>query len=372
MNTSSRHKNSHASAACVARPGAGTRGLAVFGVLMVSSMMWSCPASASKLPSGINVQAVSCANSRICNATAIAYKRGIHGYLLHSTDSGRSWTAHALPKDLSVSWGGLACPSAVSCLVGGESPYIGGVLTTNAGVTWSTMFGDANYQGANVSCATRSNCIAASNSVTSGPLVHSVDGGHAWITVRTPRGFYPFLTACPTTRYCYAASAHTLAASNDGGEKWQFRRIPGFDMTRFYAMTCSEVGRCFLAGIAYGDGTQPSVVSTSDGGRHWRMDATPAASSRNGNPNAQVNAIACWSASDCMAVGYDLNLGRAIVDVTLDGGAIWRASAAPAGAFELNGVSCPASRLCYVGGTATRQKGAFFSRTANGGASWHI
>lgn len=77
-----------------------------------------------------------------------------------------------------------------------------------------------------------------------------------------------------------------------------------------------------------------------------------------------VNAISCWSASDCMAAG-----APSAVAVTTDGGTTWSLDTPLANLGDITSLSCPTSNLCLAAGTSQQGDGQIFT-TSNQGASW--
>jgi photosystem II stability/assembly factor-like uncharacterized protein len=79
--------------------------------------------------------------------------------------------------------------------------------------------------------------------------------------------------------------------------------------------------------------------------------------------NPELDAVACWSASDCLAVGKGSQAQR-----TGDGGVTWVPR--DPGVSLLTGVACPAVSACLAVGRPVPGSGTAVARTADGGVTW--
>ncbi len=88
-------------------------------------------------------------------------------------------------------------------------------------------------------------------------------------------------------------------------------------------------------------------------------------------PSGDLTGIACWSSSDCIAVGSSVagpNSEAPAIATTTNGGTSWNEQSAGESDVALKAVSCPAASDCYaVGGVGT--SGTIVA-TTNGGATW--
>ena len=89
-----------------------------------------------------------------------------------------------------------------------------------------------------------------------------------------------------------------------------------------------------------------------------------------------VQSVSCSSASDCVAVGGNLNNKAKPISLdaiyTTDGGATWSQGVLPtdSGIDELSDVSCSSTTDCIAVGIATSLSGGGAFLTADGGATW--
>ncbi len=93
------------------------------------------------------------------------------------------------------------------------------------------------------------------------------------------------------------------------------------------------------------------------------LPAGPAAAAPVPAGTKQLNAIACASATNCMAVGISTAI------VSTDGGGTWSPSSIPAGTWWA--VSCSSATACVAGGADTAGNNAIIDGTTDGGATWN-
>ncbi len=109
------------------------------------------------------------------------------------------------------------------------------------------------------------------------------------------------------------------------------------------AVACPSTSDC----IAVGDGI---IATTTNGGRTWTSE----------NPVDEgvdvLSAIACPSTSDCTAVGYG-------IISTTNGGRTWTRESLPYGVNIFNAVACPSTSDCTAVGYG-------IISTTNGGRTW--
>src|SRR5262249_40011210 len=120
-------------------------------------------------------------------------------------------------------------------------------------------------------------------------------------------------------------------------------------------MTCPAVSRCLAGGHYQGSGgTQGMLVSFANG--KWTAIKTPLPPQASPNPDAEVNATSCPSATSCFGVGqYDTTAGNQPGVLLRWSAGTWRAAAAPIPAGSqaiesLSALACPSTTLCFAGG----------------------
>lgn len=227
-----------------------------------------------------------------------------------------------------------------------------------------------------VSCATVNRCEAvgaASN--TAAVAFMTTDGGSRWSAQRLPRKVQElYAVTCPSSSLCEAAAGvadggvendqqelGAIAQTADGGGRWAVSVAP---FSSVNAVACGTASRCVAVGYNLGAGRQASAVySTGAPPVHsWAVSHVPLT-------EGALFGAACPTAQTCVAVGDGNADGDdAGVVGTTDGGANWRRQTLPAGVpQELVAVACPTPRRCVaVGGQGPPEA----VTTANGGSSW--
>jgi photosystem II stability/assembly factor-like uncharacterized protein len=172
------------------------------------------------------------------------------------------------------------------------------------------------------------------------------------------------------TRYGWAGGA-VILATTDGGRTWRRQSSPAttIDVLDFvnrrdgWALGSATVGRAAIV--------TPLLLRTSDGGRHWRRAAEPRLA-RHGtratvHPLQRVHFTDPSLGAGIAAPGPNAYYGGSgstgTAVMTTDGGATWRALPTPAAVSSL----CFANRR--VGWAVVAGKGIVL-RTTDGGRSW--
>jgi hypothetical protein len=140
-----------------------------------------------------------------------------------------------------------------------------------------------------------------------------------------------------------------------------------------FAVGAKELDRKTATGTLVGGSFTLIGARSVDDGKTWAPLTLPHA-------NADLRAVSCWAASDCVAVGATEVLSRGSwspasgVVVTISGSSAARAAVLPAGTSALGAVSCPTPDTCVaVGGR--NQPGTIALRpqaviSHDGGAHW--
>jgi photosystem II stability/assembly factor-like uncharacterized protein len=221
----------------------------------------------------------------------------------------------------------------------------------------------------------------------------------------------PGLLSCPTTTICYAMAgkyaspaagspmlSESVYVSTDAGATWAERPMPqGFASTS--PISCSSSSDCAAGGTQEG---RAVLASTTDGGANWaitplptrvghldtlscpttsfcaglaadsevlqigKTDATFLATSNGGQtftdtpivPGQSMQSLACTSAVDCTAIGWDDAVGSndltaGVAARTTDGGRTWSRGVLPRGlgVSYLSNLSCADASHCMMSGT---------------------
>ena len=298
----------------------------------------------------------------------------------------------------------ISCPTAMVCVAVGaletdidsaSGRLIGGsfqamaVRTTDAGKTWVPVelpVLDASLSA--VSCWSAAQCVAVgATHVTShgswwaaSAVVVRIEGGTGSRAAAIPSGAKALdAVSCPSATTCIAAGGAFMPGtvalhpdvlvSHDGGASWAGAVLP-IAQGQLESVSCSSTSHCVALGASsYKRGTatftvdlsKPVGLISSDGGLSWKVATVPGGS---GGPTA----VACQSASHCLAVGDDFTLclcGTGTPGhyagswVTDDGGATWSKQVLPTlGGYDVwyaNALSCWAT-ACAMAGTATTTK----------------
>ena len=249
---------------------------------------------------------------------------------------GTAWAQESIraPGAWSGELAGVSCPSATECVAVGTRTRRSAIRTLVEqwdGASWSIMASpNLGRTKANrltdVSCVSATGCTAVGYSITR-------NGGQQALIERW------------------------------NGTRWAIQpaaRPHGSQQSELEAVSCVPLGACFAVGSFIGPhGNARTLVQESTGGR-WVVLATPGHSSAIGR---SLNAVACTSATSCMAVGDYVNPSgyyRALAE-SWDGTGWTPTTVADPGRFNfLNGVACDAASSCVAvgqsGGNHSRDK----------------
>ena len=232
------------------------------------------------------------------------------GSILSTANGGTSWTSH---QESSTALDGIACGSISDCVAVGldGSSY----SSTNGGATWTsnpTASGTIGFAG--ISCPTPTVCIAvgseangrnATSTNTNGYMMATTDSGTSWKKQFSILGNDTAFNGvdCPTSTVCIAVGDspfRSVMESTDGGSSWTKEEVPAAEGNRFYnGVACASANQCEVVG------SLTPTLMTSDGANWTKQSLPPTA----GN----ILAVACSSASACVAVGSGMNGGGLIM-----------------------------------------------------------
>jgi len=231
------------------------------------------------------------------------------GYILASTDGGRTWTIQIqIPSHF---YEGVFAGSPRQCWAVGYSGWV--ARTTDGGQNWleqqivsqpslyDVHFSDTLYGWA---CG------------YSGAVVHTTDGGVSWTaqTSGTARALQA-LAFLDRSKGFAVGDTGTLLKTTDGGANWT--SIPtGIDV-ELAAITFGDSLHGWAVGVEGG-----AILETGDGGSTWRVSrkgiAGPVATPFPGRRTERVQAISFVDDSTGWAATWEGNIWH-----TLDGGKIW-------------------------------------------------
>lgn len=279
-----------------------------------------------------------------CATTSVCYAAGSGQFVLYvSQDGAHTWSAITEPSTMTIT-SSLTCWAAQSCAAGATSdgsPAVG--FTSDGGRTWSfTPLPAADGKIFTLDCWGTGAChgLASATRVS----VFGYSSNAKFLTISgdqvTARGFAADAQmqnlACPTPGHCVAEGATFVPVTSTGKNA---EALPG------------------------------TVQVSSDGGMTWHQAAVP-----HGFRLADTGyALTCPSARVCLA-----NSGTSVVIASADGGLTWRASyRGPRGGPQIDGIDCPAERICQAWGawphpaTAGRTNWTATALTSvDGGTTW--
>jgi hypothetical protein len=305
------------------------------------------------------LDAVSCAPSGFCAAASdqgspAALVRPATGPWLRSADGGRAPLT------------GMSCTSATFCMGvrhAHSTSWDGAHWTSHPMPTPNGAGKDYIY---GVSCVSPTWCDAVgttgSASFAAKPLVEHWDGS-AWTVVATPAlaGTYRYTAlhaiSCRSTAACLAVgfddSGGEPVVESWTGTNWSLASNSGLPAAaQLDSVSCWTSNGCLVASSEYTGHLRPALVDTWDGST---FTATTVAGPI-GVHQPTIEAVACRSAIACVAVGYDGQTLRALVEAW--NGTSWSIVPGPAikaSQSEFTAVSCASSR-CFAVGDAVRYK----------------
>jgi hypothetical protein len=301
-----------------------------------------------------------------CPAAAVCYVTAAHptsnpanqdnyNILEVSRDGGASWTALALPTDISVTTP-LQCPiSPASCLAGGyDAGQVVLLKTDDGGLSWSARRAgptSRNWTGYadQLACSTNLRCTGIFETPGSYQVLLTANGGRSWSAgPASPHGQQPDYLTC---RGSTCALFEQLLTSDN-------------------AQSVNGDGPVTVAPGSW------TAWYSHDGGAHWRLGAHPGSVwTVPSNDVPASNSISCSDPMHCMALAstsYSPD-GPSAILVTVDGGANWSVRQLPADIakrFFGLAIGCPTTRQCWAGGTSGTNR--LLLATSNGGMSWSL
>jgi hypothetical protein len=349
-------------------------------VLASPRWSWTGPVTSSYLGY------MSCPSTSLCvSSSAKAVIETSHDPLAGAS---AKWVSKSLSNKYAL--GNVSCPSVSLCAaviyIGtGGGLNEGAMLTSanpaaGASATWAASHVPSGLE--DISCASRSLCVAVGISQTTGGalVVTSTDpsrGASATWTLSTPDhavlgGLYS--VSCPSPSLCVAmgqseSGDFAIATSRDpsaGASASWVVSTPDRHAVRAAntedGMSCPSVSLCVVIATERGTGFTSSILTSTDPGAgasaSWSQSP---ASTRNAVP---LDAVSCASATLCVAVGD----GTAFVTATptVSGSWVGQGGAEIVGGalISVGGdyVSCVSNALCVVEGT----DGMWFGKAGSG------
>jgi hypothetical protein len=306
------------------------------------------------LPVGIGVlNDVTCPSATQCYAVGGMEYGSSSGWIVASDDGGDTWQVE---NSASQSWfSAIACPTATRCVaIGGtstgqdDSPLV--VVTTD-GHLWSPVTLPSGVDAlSDVACASTTSCVAVGSS---NGYLRTTDGGSSWTVESSAAGLATTDSVrCPTPSFCLvggagpgpgASSLSMSALSHDGGLSWSAAVVAG-GPSGLGQIACSTPLSC--VGLIGSDATNTygtgAPIVTSDGGHTWTKGSTGVG-----------GAVSC-ARDVCVSVGAmfqsTTNTYPGDAFLSIDGGRDWSSMTVPT-AQSLTAVACRSATNCVaVGG----------------------
>jgi photosystem II stability/assembly factor-like uncharacterized protein len=320
------------------------------------------------------IKDISCPSEATC--IAVGYSRASNsdpsvGDILRTTDAGSTWTPTETGP-VGSAYASIECIEEFICIVGGA---VGGhsvlMHSDDSGATWTEaeLPESRGLTITSISCRTSQQCMAVRPiDMATAEILASTDGGRSW-TLEESGGFSGPATAavnCVPNGPCVLSLGHysypqaAFYVTVDLGATWEPVALPD-NVHWLGEVSCSSSTDCLSLGVEYhlvaiplgaeeqdGSATEiaysNAVYTTSDGGLTWsRVDsdvdrATP------------MKDLDCISATSCYAILSNLSTASSIY-VTHDGGLSWTAVAETNDGGILNAIACSPDAHCYaVGG----------------------
>jgi hypothetical protein len=253
-------------------------------------------------------------------------------------------------------------PAGVAEAGGTRGPAAGRTTTP---VGWRPVALPAPTEGAShqlqgISCPSSTFCMAVGSSNprtgTDAVPVDETFDGRSW-TVRHPPtvGASTALTgvSCRSADDCTVVGAGVHGPTDSypvaehwNGSSWQVQTITGPTDAQLAAVACPSASVCVAVGSAGSEGEPRPLTERWTAGSGWTV--VPAPSLRG---TATLDAVSCPTTTRCLAVGSDGTEPRTVDVVEFYDGHAWGVSRTPeVSASSLNGISCPTTYSCVAVG----------------------
>lgn len=238
------------------------------------------------------------------------------------------WTVQETPlsSDHYTYLVGVACPAARMCVVVGHRLSTGGVIEMWNGRRWRLVrtpllgLGGGYFTG--VACSTPDACVASGAAYTGQILIERWDGHHWSVSHAPDPGNSDNLpaAACPSPVACLVVGDAATPESDRpvverlAGTKWSLTPVftsGSWQGSALSAVACTAVAACTAVGF-FDTATTGAPLAERWNGSRWALQATPEGGAPGvaacANPDGcatggRLNGVACPAMRVCIAVG---------------------------------------------------------------------
>lgn len=279
---------------------------------------------------------------------------------------------------------GLAMSADATKMIASSQGNSAPKVSTNSGVTWSSVTGPAGQWRSFASSSDGSRLLT---SIDGGTLYTSSNSGTSWTSVPGPGTgtWYAVASSADGTKLFAGKDGGSIYTSTDSGVSWTAQASAGTGAWRSIAASADGMK---LVAVAGGTASQGNVFTSSDGGVTWATLVVPgksnwvsAASSQDGTKlavmgnyqyiytstdsgatwTAQTKAgNGVWSAIASSADGTKLVAAGSNLKVSTDSGATWTTQSSP-GTNSLQVIALSTDGNKILAGTAVAGGGALYT-----------
>ena len=272
----------------------------------------------------------------------------------------------------------VACPSATTCLAVGSGPFQGATAAASAvdgAWMWGPLTassGDAAsfFSWSGVACPSATTCLAVGADNTNGVVTTATLSAATWTW--SPASEVPndasgtgdlAAIACPSTTTCLAVGSDgdSLGIAEQAsltGASWTWSpptplTPPSSGAGALAAIACPSATTCLAVGT---DGSQGVATVATRAGAGWTWSPEVRVALGQASPGlGGLNAVACASPTTCVAVGSDNSDAVTTTGTAAASGWTWTPETIvtpdASGGGELTGVACPSARICVAVGS---------------------
>ena len=301
---------------------------------------------------------VTCPDTASCLATARS-----SSLLARTVDGGAHWTVTNVAQGMATA-NTVSCPSVSRCYAIGTVAVMGGAVvlevSTDFGLTWSPQVLPTGLTGSSdLTCPSVRSCFAATSGTWN--IVSTSDGGSTWVGRSAPSAIGTITCSSGTTCFAFGTSDGSVAGTVDG-ITWS-ARTPLPVPAAYFASDASCPTPTFCVVVGAGTPAFPEIPPTpllfvsSDGGASWQEPPFPTpAPGEQDRPGGGLSSVSCPTSTTCYVRGDDF--GGSFGDATTDGAVTWTgqdpASGSPqeeAGVADTQSIACPAATDCFAVGS---------------------